>query len=79
MNMPAPGWYEDPVAAGGPLRWWDGTQWTEHTAAVGGTAQPRAGECVPGHTGPGPRPVPRPRGHPARSRGPADARGCAAA
>ncbi len=40
MDMPAPGWYEDPVAAGGPLRWWDGTQWTEHTAAVGGTAHP---------------------------------------
>ena len=40
MEMPAPGWYEDPVAAGGPLRWWDGTQWTEHTAAVGGTAHP---------------------------------------
>jgi len=40
MDMPAPGWYEDPVEAGGPLRWWDGTQWTEHTAAVGGTAHP---------------------------------------
>ena len=40
MDMPAPGWYEDPVEAGGPLRWWDGTQWTEHTVAVGGTAQP---------------------------------------
>lgn len=40
MDMPAPGWYEDPVAAGGPLRWWDGTQWTEHTAAAGGTAHP---------------------------------------
>jgi hypothetical protein len=40
MDMPAPGWYEDPVAAGGPLRWWDGTQWTEHTAAANGTAHP---------------------------------------
>ncbi len=39
MEMPPPGWYEDPVAAGGPLRWWDGTQWTEHTAPTGSTAQ----------------------------------------
>jgi hypothetical protein len=49
MEMPPPGWYEDPVAAGGPLRWWDGTQWTEHTAATGSTAQ-AAIERAPGTT-----------------------------
>ena len=38
MEMPPPGWYEDPVDAGGPLRWWDGTQWTEHTAPTGSTS-----------------------------------------
>lgn len=38
MEMPPPGWYEDPVAAGGPLRWWDGTQWTEHTAPTPSTS-----------------------------------------
>jgi Protein of unknown function (DUF2510) len=41
--MPSPGWYENPVEVGGPLRWWDGAQWTEHTAPVGGTAQPAIG------------------------------------
>ena len=25
--VPAPGWYPDP--AGGGLRWWDGTRWTD--------------------------------------------------
>jgi Protein of unknown function (DUF2510) len=39
MEMPPPGWYEDPVDAGAPLRWWDGTQWTEHTAPTGSTAK----------------------------------------
>ena len=27
----APGWYHDPHVQG-TLRWWDGTQWTQHTA-----------------------------------------------
>ena len=49
MEMPPPGWYEDPVAAGGPLRWWDGTQWTEHTAPTGSTAL-AANERAPGIT-----------------------------
>ena len=40
MEMPAAGWYEDPVAAGGPLRWWDGTQWTEHTAPAARPPRP---------------------------------------
>ena len=38
MEMPAAGWYEDPVNAGGPSRWWDGTRWTEHTAPTGSTS-----------------------------------------
>src|SRR5512142_2609123 len=41
--MPSPGWYENPVEVGGPLRWWNGAQWTERTAPVGGTAQPAIG------------------------------------
>jgi hypothetical protein len=30
MNQPPPppGWYQDPRGPG--LRWWDGTNWTEH-------------------------------------------------
>jgi uncharacterized protein DUF2510 len=40
--MAAPGWYDDPNAPGGK-RWWDGSQWTEHTAA----AQPAAPAAAP--------------------------------
>ena len=27
-KLPPPGWYEVPQGTG--LRWWDGSQWTEH-------------------------------------------------
>ncbi|MEV3859017.1 phospholipid scramblase-related protein [Streptomyces sp. NPDC050095] len=33
-NTPA-GWYPDPQGAPQTLRWWDGSQWTEHTHAQG--------------------------------------------
>jgi hypothetical protein len=39
--MAAPGWYDDPNAPGG-MRWWDGAQWTEHTAAPTTPAAPAA-------------------------------------
>ena len=60
MEMPPPGWYEDPVDTGGPLRWWDGTQWTEHTA---GQIPQAAIERAPGATG---------REYPAIERAPQD-------
>jgi hypothetical protein len=62
MEMPPPGWYEDPVNTGGPLRWWDGTQWTEHTAPAG-QIPPAALEGAPQATG---------REHPAIERAPQD-------
>jgi hypothetical protein len=35
MSEPsAPGWYPDP-ADPGAMRWWDGTQWSEHSAPAG--------------------------------------------
>jgi hypothetical protein len=34
MEMPPPGWYEDPAGAGYLLRWWDGSQWTARTGAM---------------------------------------------
>ncbi|NEB81499.1 DUF2510 domain-containing protein [Streptomyces sp. SID14478] len=41
-NTPA-GWYPDPQGAPQTLRWWDGSQWTEHTHDQGPQqAQPQA-------------------------------------
>ncbi|MEW2516352.1 phospholipid scramblase-related protein [Streptomyces sp. NPDC046870] len=41
-NTPA-GWYPDPHGAAQTLRYWDGTQWTEHT----NPAQQQAGQVPP--------------------------------
>ncbi|GAA1888214.1 phospholipid scramblase-related protein [Streptantibioticus ferralitis] len=40
-NIPA-GWYADPHGAPNLLRWWDGSQWTDHTHADTRSAQPQA-------------------------------------
>src|SRR3981081_1301248 len=34
MEMPPPGWYDDPAGAGDLVRWWDGSQWTARMAAM---------------------------------------------
>ncbi|MBO1330846.1 phospholipid scramblase-related protein [Streptomyces sp. VRA16 Mangrove soil] len=42
-NTPA-GWYPDPHGAPQTLRWWDGSQWTDHTHAAPSQAAPAAGQ-----------------------------------
>jgi hypothetical protein len=37
----APGWYDDPNVLGG-MRYWDGSQWTEHVVGPGQAAAPQA-------------------------------------
>ena len=32
MTNAQPGWYPDPAGDTGKLRYWDGTQWTDHLA-----------------------------------------------
>src|SRR5687767_5781002 len=49
---PAPNWYPDPGRSGG-FRYWDGRQWTEHTAA---------GPAAAGGGWPAPAVSPRPDG-----------------
>ena len=43
---PPPGWYPDPELAAN-VRWWDGTAWTEHRAAV--WQPPMGSSAGPGH------------------------------
>lgn len=40
MSTPAPGWYPDPTAPGSQ-RYWDGTAWTDSTAAMPGFSAPQ--------------------------------------
>ena len=39
MTTTAPGWHQDPSTPA-QLRYWDGTQWTEHVALLPSAAQP---------------------------------------
>jgi hypothetical protein len=48
MEMPPPGWYEDPVQKGTLLRWWDGTQWTVHSAPLVQASAPASHSAVQG-------------------------------
>lgn len=47
-STPRPDWYPDPRIPG-QLRYWDGNNWTQHTAA----AHPRTGQAQPGSGTPG--------------------------
>ena len=60
-GSPAEGWYADPSGKA-DLRWWDGTQWTEHThsgveaAAEAAVAQPEPAAAQP-EAAPAPEPA----------------------
>lgn len=41
MTTPAD-WYQDPEGVPGDLRYWDGTQWTEHRAPAAGRRRVRS-------------------------------------
>src|SRR5690349_16885522 len=53
MTTTPPGWYDD---GHGALRWWDGTQWTEHVAQPDAepSPAPTEAEIVAGQLGFGP-------------------------
>ena len=42
MTTSPPGWYPDPRGTPGRLRWWDGSAWTDHIAAVHRDDQPQS-------------------------------------
>ncbi|MEU5019525.1 phospholipid scramblase-related protein [Streptomyces angustmyceticus] len=57
-NIPA-GWYADPQGTPHQLRWWDGSQWTEHTHPGQQPAAPDRGPAAqpaPQHSAPQPAP-----------------------
>ncbi|MHB9857822.1 phospholipid scramblase-related protein [Streptomyces sp. YIM S03343] len=47
-NTP-PGWYPDPHGAAQTQRYWDGTQWTEHTQVAQGQPAPQIPQQAAGH------------------------------
>jgi hypothetical protein len=54
MSTTPPGWYHDPWRQA-PMRWWDGSRWTEHLADWRGhlpAAPMPAGAVVPAYVGP---------------------------
>ncbi|MFG2092363.1 phospholipid scramblase-related protein [Streptomyces sp. NPDC048612] len=53
-NIPA-GWYADPQGTPHQLRWWDGSQWTEHTHPGQQAAAPAQGQSAQ----PGPQQAPQ--------------------
>ena len=49
---PAAGWYPDPQGTPNTLRWWDGTQWTQHTRQGQAAPPPLQQPAVPGQPDP---------------------------
>ncbi|MET9297658.1 phospholipid scramblase-related protein [Streptomyces sp. NPDC003077] len=71
-NIPA-GWYADPQGTPDQLRWWDGSQWTEHThpgRQPGAPAQQQAPQPQPVPHHPAQQPMPQQGGQPYGQPGP---------